>query len=112
MTIKLTDVDISNTELLLGNILIHTNADQRVQFTCEPGTGDKVIQRCRVKLSRVRESLKARGKSPRHFKLHHVVYPYTEAGKRFDCVVVWRSRNNGHRIAESIEALVGHGDTI
>lgn len=113
MTISLTDTDINDTKALLGAILTHVNADQQVQFLCDPGMGNAVMQRVRVMLSRVRASLAEKGRPKKHFKLHHSVYPYTtKDGKRFDCVVVWKSKNLRHSITESLEAMVGHGNAI
>jgi hypothetical protein len=108
----LIQVDVNDTQALLGAILTHVNADQRVQFLCDPGMGGPIMQRVRVKLSRVRKKLNERGRPKKHFKLHHDIYPYSKDGKRHDCVVVWRTRNLRHSISETLEDLIGNGNSI
>lgn len=107
------DVQVNDTEKLLGAILIQINLDHHVQFLTPPGRGEAVIQRCRVMLSRVRGRLKEAGRPAKHYKLHHSTYPYSDrTGMRHDCVVVWKSKNQRHNIIESLEQMVGHGHAI
>lgn len=114
MSIKLNDVDVSDTRVLLGAVLTHLNADEnaRVQFLCPAGSGNSTMQRVRVMLSRVRNNLKAKNKPIRQFSLHHSVHPYTHEGKRMDCIIVWRSKSVRHIAIESIEEVIKHGHAL
>ena len=113
MATELIEVDVNNTKLLLGSILTQVNNDNRVQFLCPAGSGEAIMQRARVMLSRVRKRLEQRGKARKHFKLHHSIHPYTDReGIRHDCVTVWRSKNLRHSMAETLEDLVGHSQQL
>lgn len=113
MTIRLTDIDIDNTELLLGTILMHIEQDSHVMFLTPPSRATAVMQRLRVKLSRVRRKLELEGRPRKHFTMHHTIHRHTELdGTRHDCVVVWRTKSQRHRIVESLEDMVGHGSVL
>lgn len=113
MTIRLNDIDVNDTTQLLGSILMQIERDERVMFLCQPSQGNAVMQRLRVKLSRVRQNLKEQGRPRKHFTLHHSIYKYTELnGTRHDCVVVWRTKSRRHTITESLEDMVGHGSVL
>ena len=111
MAIRLT-CDVNNTKELLAAILTELNADNRVMFLCEPGCGGPTIQRARVALSRIRNSIKNRGRKRKHFQMHHSIHRHTEGGKRFDAVVVWKTKTLRNAMSETLEDLVGHGDSL
>ena len=102
----------TNTAELLRDILLHTQEGNRVMWLEEPTRGDPKMQAVRVRLSRLRADRKRKGKKMKHFTLHHSVHRHTEGGKRFDCVVVWRTKSDRHRLIEKLDDLVGHGDEL
>lgn len=112
MTVRLTQTDVNDTEQLLGAILTEFKRGNRVQFLCDPSMGKPIMQRVRVKLSRVRTALKQQGKPMQHYTLHHTIHNETHAGKRYDAVVVWHTKSIRHSMTERLEDMVGHGSTI
>lgn len=111
MTKRLIPTNINDTTILLGEILTETLTN-RIMFLTAPGEARNVIQRCRVMLSRVRKRLKQDGRRRKHFTLNHTIHPHTEHGKRYDCLVVWRSTHIVHSMSETLEDLVGHGKEL
>ena len=111
MTIRLT-CDVMDTKALLGDIMRHTYAGEQVMFLCEPSLGVRRMQAARVMLSRVRNSLKNKGRKRKYFGLHHSIFPWTEGGKRFDCVVVWAHKNERHQMTEMLEDMLGTGESL
>ena len=111
MTIRL-DVNVDSTQELLGAILQQLNKGERAMFLVPPGMSEPILQRVRVKLSRIRNGIRQRGGKIRHFILRSSVHPHTEGGKRFDCVVVWRDQLESQRALEILEDMVGHGQSI
>lgn len=106
------DVDINNTELLLGTIQRCISNGGRCLFLCQPGMGPVVLQRLRTKLARVRKSMREQGKPRQHFTLHHSIHPHTEFAQRYDAVVVWKTQSDKHKMTESLEDIIGHGGSI
>jgi hypothetical protein len=111
-TIRLYGIDTSNTKTLLENVLAHALKDKRVMFLCNAGLGCAIEQRLRVKLSRVRQDLKANGKRRKHFRLNCDIFPFTEKGLRYDCVVMWISQDKIHTGLELLEDMIGHGKPL
>lgn len=111
MTTRL-DCDVTDTRVLLQAILRGTRDGARVMFLDSAGCGAAKMQAVRVRLSRTRNELKRKGKKLQHFNMHLTIHPHTEEGKRYDCVVVWRTKNRRHEMLESLEDLVGHGDEL
>jgi hypothetical protein len=111
MTIRL-DCNIDDTAALLKSIMQNILVDKRVMFLCEPGMGVRRIQAARVMLSRTRAKLKRKGKKIRYFGMHHHIMPWTENAKRYDCVVVWGSKSQRHQIMETLEDMIGNGDSL
>lgn len=103
---RINDPPLDNTSEMLKQLFAIINLDDRAMFLTPPGDGSKVIQRVRVMISRKRNDLKKRQAKLKYFKIHHSIHKYTDAsGKRHDCVVVWRSRNLRHIMAETLEDL-------
>lgn len=95
------------TTLLLTEILIECKKGNRVQFLCDPGLGDAVVQRLRVALSRSRKRNEAKGKKIDLFTMHDSVYRYTDInGKRHDCVTIWTNKTETHRDLELLDDLL------
>lgn len=110
MTIRLSDPNIYHTETLLGQVLAPIiTGDERVAFLVEPGQGIPVIQRLRVMMSRKRKNIERKGKRMRQFRLHATVHPETHEGKRFDCIVMWKSIHDTHLMTEALEDMLSHG---
>lgn len=82
---------------------------ERVMFLCDASSGENVVQRIRVMMSRARKKLKAKGRRLQHFTVHHNVIPWTEGGKRHDCVIMWTSRSDSHLHNELLEDLLSNG---
>jgi hypothetical protein len=96
-----------DTKQLLGNLLAHLNQDERVSFLTPAGEGATAMQRARMMLSRVRKKMEAKGMNRQHFRMLQEIYPYTENGVRYDCVLVYRKKDAHHRIMEKIEEMAG-----
>ena len=94
------------TELLLGAVLSHCLADERVQFLVPAGCATAVVQRLRVALSRSRKRNQKAGKKTKEFTLRHEVYPYTQSGRRHDCIVMWVERSPYHLHREILTDLL------
>lgn len=110
MTVRIEEPNIYHTETLLGQVLAPlVRDDSRVMFLCDPSTGKDIVQRLRVMISRKRKELGARGKKARRFRLHSSIHPETHGGKRFDCVVMWKSVNDIHRMSEDLEDMLSNG---
>ena len=96
-----------NTEQLLGEILAGFNDGYRVTFLCDSGVGPAVIQRLRMRLSRLRASMDAKGIAKQHFRLLAQHYPYTNLkGNRYDCVVMIKIKTQQHKVYESVEGMM------
>jgi hypothetical protein len=106
MAIRLTDTDKLNTQQLLAAILIQVREDKRVSFLCAAGNGGAVMQRIRVALSRVRKTMEEDAIPIGMFTLRNSIHPETHESRRYDCVVVWRERNDRHETLESLEDLL------
>ena len=101
---------LDHTEKLLEQILVPLiKQEARVRFLCPASEGAAVAQRIRVMISRNRKKLIAKGKKPRRFRLHSAIYPHTEGGIRFDCVIMWQSVNDVHMMTQDLEDLLTNG---
>lgn len=101
-----------STEVLLGEILVVFNGDNRATFLCERGRGVARIQQLRMRLSRLRAKMDSKGIPKQHFRLEARLYPYTNAaGKRMDCIVMEKIVSQIHSIAESLEGILKNADT-
>lgn len=101
--------DISTTpktQDLTASVLSLCKQGNRVQFLTAAGVGSATVQRMRVALSRARAKNRAAGRPIDEFTWHHNIYPYTEGGRRFDCVVMWIERSLHHRKREILDDLV------
>lgn len=108
--VRIENPNLDHTEKLLEQILEPLiKQEARVRFLCPPSEGAAVAQRIRVMLSRKRKHLQARGKKPRYFRLHSQIYPHTELGARFDCVVLWKSVSDLHLMTQDLEDLISNG---
>lgn len=107
MTVLIGQEHTAKTTPLLVEILRHCKQGEQVQFLCDPGAGDAVVQRLRVALSRSRKRNEARGKKVDLFTLHDSIYPHTDLqGKRHDCVVMWIHKTEQHRDRELLDDLL------
>jgi hypothetical protein len=107
MTIWIGPEHTRKTTPLLVEVLRLTKQGEQVQFLCDPGVGEKVVQRMRVTLSRSRVRNRQKGRKIDLFTLHHCVYPFTDShGKRHDCVVMWTSKSDTHRDLELLDDLM------
>jgi hypothetical protein len=76
---------------------------ERVMFLVPAGDGFNMVQRVRVAMSRARKELRRKQKPMIHFRLHHSIMPWTEAGKRHDAVILWSTRDETHEVNELLE---------
>lgn len=107
MTVLIAKEHTTKTTPLLVEILSHCKNGEQVQFLCDPGAGEAVVQRLRVALSRSRKRNEQRGKKIDVFTMHDSIYPYTdEHGKRHDCVVMWTRKTEQHRDRELLDDLM------
>lgn len=104
------EVDVTNTEILLGTILQNFRAGNlRVSFLTPPSQGPATLARIRSALSRVRKRNTAKGRLNEKFLIQSCVYPYTNLeGKRHDCVIVWKKKTDRHLMSERFEDVLGH----
>lgn len=108
--IRIEQPALDKTEKLLEQILLPIlKDDARVRFLCAPNEGLNVCARVRVMLSRKRKGLQAKNKKLVYFRLHSTIHPETHDGKRYDCVVMWRSVNENHVMLQELEDLMTHG---
>lgn len=107
MTVWIGEEHTKKTTLLLVEILRQCKQGEQVQFLCDPGSGEAVVQRLRVALSRSRKRNEAKGKKIDMFTMHDSIYPWTDlAGKRHDCVTIWISKTESHRERELLDDLL------
>lgn len=111
MAIRIEDPQLDNTRALLNQVFSVVKQDQRAMFICPRGEGAAIVQRLRMGVSRARKKLERYRVRQQHFKLHHSIVPWTEVvdgfpGKRFDCVIIWRSRGIRHVMMEELEAML------
>lgn len=110
MTKRIDDPNLWNTEALLAQVLTPLIHDgDRILFLCDPGTGEKVVQRLRVMISRKRDALVRRGKKPRLFRLHSTIHSETHEGKRQDAVVLWKTVSEQNLMNQDLEDLLVNG---
>lgn len=106
------DAHGKSTEQLLGLILATFNENNRATFLCERGRGEARIQQIRMRLSRLRAKMDAKGIPKQHFRLEARMVPYTNRkGIRMDCIVMEKVVNQIHSIAESLEGILKNADT-
>lgn len=107
MTVWIGPEHTKKTTPLLVEILRHTKQGEQVQFLADPGSGEAVVQRLRVTLSRSRVRNRARGRKIDMFTMHHSVYPWHDGnGRRHDCVVIWTNKNETHRDLELLDDIL------
>lgn len=110
MAVRLSNPPIDNTEKLLETVLkVILMEQERVIFLVDPGTGEAVVQRLRVMISRKRKDLLRKGKRVKRFKMRDAVYPETHAGRRFDACVIWQDSSERHRMQEDLERMLANG---
>lgn len=110
MAVRIPEPALDNTKELLAQILLVViRDDERALFLCEAGTGESVIQRVRVMISRNRKELIRKGKRAKKFRLRSSIHPETHNGKRYDACVVWREVTGIHVMSEELEGFLSHG---
>jgi hypothetical protein len=105
--VQIPEPALDKTEKLLEQILLpilHSNA--RVRFLCPPSEGSAIAQRLRVMLSRKRRALESRGKRPQRFRLHSSIHTETHEGRRYDCLIMWRSVSELHLMTQDLEDVL------
>lgn len=109
-SIRIDNPRLDHTEKLLEQVLIPIlQQEARVRFLCLPSEGEPIVQRLRVMISRKRKSMESKGKKAKRFRLHSSIHSETHEGKRFDCVVLWKSVSELHVLTEELEDLLQHG---
>lgn len=103
--IRLDNLPLDKTKALMAQVMPHVKLGHRVMFLTHDGDGLAMVARIRVMMSRARKKMKRQGKKMVHFSLHHSVNPWTENGKRHDCVILWSSRSDSHKINELLEEV-------
>jgi hypothetical protein len=108
--LRIEEPALDKTERLLEQILLPIlTQEARVRFLCDAGDGNNVAARVRVMLSRKRKQLQAKGKKLNHFRLHSSIHTETHGGKRFDCLIMWRTVNENHIMTQELEDLLSNG---
>ena len=108
--VRIDNPALTQTKMLLEQVLLPVVRDEaRVRFLCEPGSGEAVAQRLRVMLSRRRKELTRKGQKLRYFRLHSTIHPETHMGRRFDCVVMWKSVSETHIMTQELEDILRNG---
>jgi len=98
---------LDKTERLLEQILLPIlKDDARVRFFCPIGEAEAIAQRLRVMLSRKRKALEAQNKKPKRFKLHSTIHRETHEGQRVDCLIMWQSVSELHRMTQDLEDIL------
>lgn len=102
--IHITNVNVDETDLMVGIILKHTNAGSRVQFLVRAGRGADYIARIRVRISRLRVIIRSKHLNERRFILRAESYPYTDPtdGKRKDAVLIWQVQTSVHQMINAL----------
>lgn len=100
MAIWLENAESKKSSDVMAEVLYLGRTGERVKFLVRAGDGHPMVQRMRVALSRSRKKNLRKGNQIEEFTLHHTVHPYTEGGKRFDCVVMWKEKRRHHVIRE------------
>ena len=109
MAARIDNPALTDTHKLLEQILlIVVRDDSRALFLCDAGTGEAVLQRVRVMISRQRGKLARKGRRVKHFRLRSSIHPETHDGKRFDACVVWQEKNAVHMMSEDLEGILSN----
>lgn len=86
-------------------------------FTCHAGCGDKVIQRMRIRLAKLRTLAKARKRVIKPFKMVKVEVKQDEANPKLELVTLLKTMHQ-HQVAvsknleEALEAISEEGVTL
>lgn len=98
---------LDKTEVLLEQILMPIlKQDARVRFLCPASEGAAIAQRLRVMLSRKRRALEHKGRKPQRFRLHSSIHSETHEGRRYDCLIMWRSVSELHLMTQDLEDVL------
>lgn len=109
-SVRIEEPALDKTEKLLEQVLLPIlTQGARVRFLCLPSAGEPIVQRLRVMISRKRKEMERKGRKPKRFRLHSSVHPETHEGKRFDCVVLWKSVSEVHVMTQELEDMLSHG---
>ena len=99
------------TQEMLETILEHFNQGRGVTFLCHAGSAGAVIQRLRMRLSRLRNRMDEKNLPKQHFRLEAHHYPYTNMrGKRYDCIVMQQIKTQQHLVNETVERFLKNAD--
>jgi hypothetical protein len=109
--VRIEEPNLWNTKALLAQVLTPMMVQEgtRVCFLCDAGTGEAVVQRLRVMISRQRRTLERTNRKPKRFRLHNTTHSETHNGERFDAVVLWKQVSESHVMEETLEDLLAHG---
>lgn len=97
--------DLDNTTQIVEMVLTHALQGKRVRMLVPAGQARKICQRVRTLVTRVRDRVRAQGKSPQLFKLLSTIHPETHSGVRFDCIIWYVERNNRHKLQHLLESM-------
>lgn len=106
MAIRIYPEDGWDTNRLLGEVLQLALEGHRVRFLVDAGNSGNVVQRLRVALSRSRNRHRRLGRPVLEFTLKHESFPWTEDGKRHDCIIMWTIREQHHEHRELLDDLM------
>lgn len=105
MTERIT-VDLTDTDKMVGEILLHTMDGKRVCFLVPAGASYHTCARIRTLISRMRKRLEQNGKRPKRFTLRSSTHSETHGGIRQDCIVMWQETAEHHLMTEKLEDLL------
>lgn len=107
--IRLTWRDGETTEFV-GQIITEFHRDNRVIFLCAPHKAASIMSRIRMRMSRARNDLEAKGIPRHHFGMREDRFPYTNSkGTRLTAIVLRKFKTNRHKIKETVEGII-HAD--
>lgn len=102
------DATGKGTVKLLEEVMMAFNAGNRATFLWPAGEGERIVQRIRVELSRIRRKMDRKNKPYQQFNLRDRICPHTHprTGIRFDCIVLEKVVTDRHKTIELIERML------
>ena len=96
---ELTKCDLTG---LMEFLFINTTEPRtKVTFRCPKDSGNILMQRIRMRISRLRAKAKQKGKKLTHFRLRHEVFPTAT----YDAVVVWREVSENAKVLQVLDSV-------
>lgn len=101
------NIEALSTRELLGAIVTGAIIEsESVKFLCPRGKGSATMSRVRMELTRSRQRIERRGKRYQRFTLKQSIFPWTENGKTYDCVVVSGAKTKSHEMLELLDDMI------